>query len=212
VDKEERAIVTFTSELFDLSWPPGRDPNYPPLGYDAAVYFQRKLSERGIPSIDDEPIMGEGGWHWRVSSGQEVLSLVLNWAPIGSPPRDCWVIQSQVHTGYISRLIGRKNRDYELVPLCTVLKIIIESEPGITDVHWLTTDEFRKIYERCRGVLVQGGLTTDESRRHRGRQRLAGRHDLNKRLGLGQPQLLGDQNPGCARIEPAQWHRLRLRQ
>jgi hypothetical protein len=147
LDEEQGTIVVFSTDRFDLSWPSAAgDPNYPPRGRDAAVYFQRKLSERGMTSIGSEPVMGECGWHWSVASGKATIDLVLHWAPIGSPRRDCWVIQSKVHIGLFGRLIGGKVQTDELTSLCAVLKSIIESESDLANVRWLTPDEFRSIY------------------------------------------------------------------
>lgn len=140
-------VVVFTSDRFDHSWPTDtKDPNWPPLGQDAAVYVQSKLAEHNIASVPVKPIVGEGGWSWNANLEGTQFRLFLHWAPIGNPPQDAWVIQVRKSVGLLAKVFGRPSTSTHSSPLMEVLKRIIEHDPTFQNVQWLTAAEFKPVY------------------------------------------------------------------
>jgi hypothetical protein len=140
--------VVFLSDLFANSWPTGgEDPNYPPLGEDCANWLRAKLSDRSKLFVVGEPIDGSGGWTMFVQFAREEFEVFVHWAPIGQPPIDAWVIQIAHIRGLLGKLFSRHRKvSPSLELIISELNTILEAEPKIHDIQWLTSEDFRKVY------------------------------------------------------------------
>ena len=146
MNDDDKIIAIFKSAAFDLSWPDdGSEPNEPPLGKDLAEFLQARLQEQSIEA--DAPFDSETGWEFFVTIESVQYSLLAQWAPMGEPESDVWVIQPQILQGCLKALfskdLGQNPRD--LQPLLKVIKPILNESNVFTDVRWLTRDEFSAV-------------------------------------------------------------------
>jgi len=139
-------VVVFATDLFDQSWPSQGDPNFPPLGEDAAVYFCRKLGVLQVEVLENTPLMGEGGWHWTARIGRNVYCVFLHWAAIGRPETEFWVIQLDRKRGILNRVFAGDDASCDMSAMVAVHSQIIGGEPRFHDVQWLTAAQFAQVY------------------------------------------------------------------
>jgi hypothetical protein len=144
---DDKIIAIFESDAFDLSWPDDdSDPNEPPLGKDLAEFLQARLQEQSIEA--DAPFDSETGWEFFVTIEGVQYSLLAQWAPMGEPESDVWVIQPQILQGCLKALFSRDQgqNPRDLQPLLKAIKPILNESNVFSDVRWLTRDEFSAVY------------------------------------------------------------------
>lgn len=142
-DRTLKTVVVLKSDHFMFA---ETEHDGPPEGEDIARFIMSAMSEQSSPPLLDDPVTGEGGWSWNIEIGQTVFDLFVQWAPIGEPPEDCWVVQPGLRKGAFRTLCGRATQPEELVPVCDLLHRVLDTNRAFSSVEWLTMDEFREVY------------------------------------------------------------------
>ena len=78
MDIVERSVVSFVSDQFPYIFPgDSAEPNEPPAGRDVAWFFQSELIKRDVRTTLDEPVSGEGGWHFKVALDESTYKIYM---------------------------------------------------------------------------------------------------------------------------------------
>ena len=143
-----KTILVFQSDLFVRNWPEeGHDvDSMPSWGKYCADFLMSGLKRKGALLCNAEPTQADGGWVVDLQIGNQRFSLFVQWTPLGQPPADYWAVQSEKIRGPISALFGKRTSTTELQPLCTLLDEIVREQNGITNIRWLTLEEFKDLY------------------------------------------------------------------
>jgi hypothetical protein len=139
----QRQIAVFDSDAFSREW---QDSNGEHVwGQDCALYLRKEIESTAGWSVDAAVSLEDDGWAFDARLGPASYGLFVHWAPIGSPPRDLWVVQLYRKVGFIKEILKSKERD-EVEELAGVVDHILSNDERIRDLRWYTFDEFRKIY------------------------------------------------------------------
>jgi hypothetical protein len=150
-----KIVALFTSPTFDLSWPEDEkaDPNDPPLGLDCATYIVQKLKRIGLTIEADEPFQDEATWCFFVTADGDIYTVIVMWAQIGDKElEDTWVIQlTKSRSGCLMKMIFAdlfigQLKPATLVPMIDILDSVLRDDPNISELRWLTEEQFHKVY------------------------------------------------------------------
>jgi hypothetical protein len=112
-----------------------------PHGAGCAAFLADQLCREGLTLLSDQPYWGEGGWSLDVTVREAAFTLCIHWLPLGSPPRDFWVVQVRPRVGPLVRLLGTEVPDAALRTLRDVLERIVRAQDPNSELRWTTTEE-----------------------------------------------------------------------
>ena len=144
----KRQVVFFQSDSFERADSDESDP----WGKDVAVFLVKELSRRGAAFDSDEVVEGVNGWRLFPSIGKDHFDLFVHgfhWKN-----KDYWVVRLGKKSGCIASLLGGKQREEATIPLHSLVSAILEGQKGITDVTWISEDEFDRL--NVRGITPEG--------------------------------------------------------
>ncbi len=100
-----KTVVAFKSSVFDSS---ADAPDlHLPLGRDLATYLISKLSSQECDVLSLEPIEADEGWYLELVIEGTRFGVFVQWAPIGNPPADYWLVQPVLKKGVWRTFFGR---------------------------------------------------------------------------------------------------------
>ena len=112
----------------------------------AAETLFAELRKQGYLSNVKTPYSGEGGWHFTINVDVQSYSVFTMWTGIGKQDEDYFAIQSYLRRGCLGALLAPRQPDENLEPLCLVLDTALRAIPLVTDLQWLTDQEFQNAY------------------------------------------------------------------
>jgi len=116
-----------------------------PAGKDFAEFVERHLVAHGAKRLATA-VTGEEGWTFDVDIRGKRFRVFVHWAPIGDPPADRWVIQSDICKPLFRSLFERKTADHEIEPIVRELRRVLDDASEIEEVIWVSQKEFRSMY------------------------------------------------------------------
>jgi hypothetical protein len=107
------------------------------------------LRARGHRTNVDAPYHGEVGWHFTVEVEQRMFGVFTHWTGIDG--QDYFAAQVDLKRGVFAALFRKRVDDEQLEPACRALDDALASVPRVTDLRWLTFEEFGKSYGGAEG-------------------------------------------------------------
>lgn len=147
MNSETRNVLVFRAELFGLDFPSERDdPSTLPAGRECALFIKENLIPRGFVVPEYDPVEGEECWQIDVEKDGSRYSLFVMWAPLGIPPLDYWVVQVSKR----GNLFGNSSVLPDDASIESNLKNELEesvrSAESVSEIRWLTDEQFRSEY------------------------------------------------------------------
>jgi hypothetical protein len=138
-----RSVVTFKSDLFNLTEPKEHFMNPSCFGDDLAKWLIQRFKEKDI-EVEEEPGQEDFGWYFHYLSEGTLHCLV-----IGNEGGEAWYLVVERHCGLLGSMFGQRHK--KIVPAAIELvHTTLHEEPRITDVEWFHWRQFR------RGQLTDG--------------------------------------------------------
>ena len=138
-------IAIVTSSNFDFGAANVDSEGTAPPGSDFAEFVESLLLAHGAKRLGTA-VPGEGGWTFDVGIGDRQFRVFVHWAPIGVPPADRWVIQSDICKPLLRSLFGRKTADHEIEPIVRELRRVLDDATRIEEVVWVSKEDFASMY------------------------------------------------------------------
>jgi hypothetical protein len=139
-----KTVVVFQSDLFDLTWPRDEDLESKPWGEDLAQFFMEKIRAKGGLVRQDQPYRGYDHWAVYYEIDRRLFGTQFRWAAFDSK-EIWWTLQTWRARGCFGGLFGG-----DVSPARELLGKIIDEEPRIRKVQWLTKQQFGTVYGKKR--------------------------------------------------------------
>ena len=110
----------------------------------AAKAILSALRAKNSNDVDDQLIVGEGGWHIFFNTAEKRYSLFVHWTGIEN--QDYFAVQPVECRGCLMSLFRRASNGDELVAAVSVLKHALSLIPTISNLRWLSAAEFDESY------------------------------------------------------------------
>ncbi len=137
-------IAIIKSDKFDFGLADLYDPEAPP-GYAFVSYLIESLQRKGGKLVC-EPVAGEEGWTFDLTTGGKDYRAFVHWAPIGNPPSNRWVVQPRIRRTLLGTIFGTKSQSSDLAPIVDLLHESLADLAVIESVRWISDSEFASIY------------------------------------------------------------------
>lgn len=109
---------------------------------------------KGLGSKED-PFDGEGGWHFDISLANETYSVFVQWTGLGKNDEHFIAVHADIRRGCLTSLFMRRVVENELLPVCEVLDAVLKQIPELSQLRWITDDEFNRVY--CANLPIPMG-------------------------------------------------------
>ena len=116
-----------------------------PAGRDFAEFLERRLLAHGAKRLA-MAVPGEDGWTFDLEVGGKRFRVFVHWAPIGDPPADRWIVQSNICKPLFQSLFGGKTADHKIELIVRELRRILDDASEIEEVVWVSRKEFALMY------------------------------------------------------------------
>jgi hypothetical protein len=143
--KSGGTIAIVDSTAFDFDGPNGSFDESVPAGQSFALFVEQRLSANGSKTAS-EPVSGEEGWTFDAELDDNVYRIFVHWAPIGDPPRDRWIIQTDVRKSLLRSLVGGKTVEADILTALNLLHRVLTAASEIDEITWITNEEFVEMY------------------------------------------------------------------
>ena len=143
--KSGGTIAIVESTAFDFEGPDGSFDDSVPAGHAVALFVEQRLCANGAKTVS-EPVSGEEGWTFDVELDDNVYRFFVHWAPIGDPPSDRWIIQTDIRKGVLRTLVGGKTVETDILTALNLLHRVLSDASEIVEITWITNEEFMKMY------------------------------------------------------------------
>jgi hypothetical protein len=147
VELDMRDVVTFTTDLFNLTEQKDYFINPNCYGDDLARWLAGKLKAKGI-SVVGEPEQEDFGWYVRY-----MMNGVAYCAVIGNKESKSWYVVIELVRGLFSSMLGQRHKNISAAAI-EAIDAALREEPRITDVLWFHWGQFRK------GIPQENGTRT----------------------------------------------------
>jgi hypothetical protein len=119
----------------------GLKPVGDPQGAGCAAFLADQLSREGVTLLSEQPYWGEGGWSLDIAVYEAAFTLCFHWLPLGSPPRDFWVVQIRPRVGPLGLMLGTAVPEAALDTLREVLERIVKAQDPASELRWSTFED-----------------------------------------------------------------------
>jgi hypothetical protein len=143
-----KTVVIFQSELFDHGDPYKREwVSFPPLGKDCAQFLLDKYVGKGATVQDEQPEPEDEGWSFDVALSRHSSTLLVHGISLGEigTKQDYWVVRIDMRRGCLIAIFGKRTYPDEVQPICTLLDDILREDDRMTNVRWLSDNEYAKL-------------------------------------------------------------------
>jgi hypothetical protein len=143
--KPHGTVAMIESRAFEFEKPNETNSGSEPEGQSFADFVAKQLVASG-GRMTSKPVPGEDGWSFDVELDARVYRFFVHWAPIGNPPSDRWIIQTDVRKSLLGSLIAKKTVEADISTAVDILHTQLSNASEIDEMTWLTAEEFAHMY------------------------------------------------------------------